>query len=371
MDVLYTHCAGLDVHKKQLTACRWVPDPTGQCAEGLTEIETFGTMTIELLGLVDWLTEAGITHVAMESTGEYWHPVYNLLEGHFTVLLVNAAHVKNVPGRKTDKADARWLAKLLRHGLLQASFIPPRGQRDVRDLTRYRTKLVQERAREVNRVQGVLERANIKLASVVSDVMGVSSRAILAALVDGRADPATMAELARGRLRSKLPLLEQALILLDTIPGVDRRGAEMLVAEIGTDMSRFGTAARLAAWAGVAPGNDESAGTRRSGKTRKGNCALRTGLVQLAHSATHTKETYLATLFRRLAARRGKQRAIIAVAHSILVSVFYILVRQEPYRELGATYFDRRRHSQSVEHLTRRLEQLGYTVHLEPRPAAA
>ena len=197
MDVIYTHCAGLDVHKKSLTACRWVPDPTGHCAEGLTEIETFGTMTIELLGLVDWLTEAGITHVAMESTGEYWHPVYNLLEGHFTVLLVNAAHVKNVPGRKTDKADARWLAKLLRHGLLQASFIPPRGQRDVRDLTRYRTKLVQERAREVNRVQGVLERANIKLASVVSDVMGVSSRAILAALVDGRADPATMAELAR------------------------------------------------------------------------------------------------------------------------------------------------------------------------------
>jgi transposase len=446
MDVLYTHCAGLDVHKKQLTACRWVPDPTGQCAEGLTEIETFGTMTIELLGLVDWLTEAGITHVAMESTGEYWHPVYNLLEGHFTVLLVNAAHVKNVPGRKTDKADARWLAKLLRHGLLQASFIPPRGQRDVRDLTRYRTKLVQERAREVNRVQGVLERANIKLASVVSDVMGVSSRAILAALVDGRADPATMAELARGRLRSKLPLLEQALsglvrdhhqqllamqlahidfldeqiatlnttiaerlsaltppetvavpvaadepavgraphvdaaapltfdqaiTLLDTIPGVDRRGAEMIVAEIGTDMSRFGTAARLAAWAGVAPGNDESAGKRRSGKTRKGNRALRTGLVQLAHSATHTKETYLATLFRRLAARRGKQRAIIAVAHSILVSVFYILVRHEPYRERGATHFDRLRHSQSVERLTRRLEQLGYAVHLEPRPAAA
>ena len=446
MDVLYTHCAGLDVHKKQLTACRWVPDPTGQCAEGLTEIETFGTMTIELLGLVDWLTEAGITHVAMESTGEYWHPVYNLLEGHFTVLLVNAAHVKNVPGRKTDKADARWLAKLLRHGLLQASFIPPRGQRDVRDLTRYRTKLVQERAREVNRVQGVLERANIKLASVVSDVMGVSSRAILAALVDGRAEPATMAELARGRLRSKIPLLEQALsglvrdhhqqllamqlahidflddqiatlnttiaerlsalpptetvavpvaadepavgrtphvdaasplpfdqaiTLLDTIPGVDRRGAEMIVAEIGTDMSRFGTAGRLAAWAGVAPGNDESAGKRRSGKTRKGNRALRTGLVQLAHSATHTKGTYLATLFRRLAARRGKQRAIIAVAHSILVSVFYILVRHEPYRELGATHFDRLRHSQSVEHLTRRLEQLGYAVHLEPRPAAA
>jgi transposase len=446
MDVIYTHCAGLDVHKKSLTACRWIPDPTGHCAEGLTEIETFGTMTIELLGLVDWLTEAGITHVAMESTGAYWHPVYNLLEGHFTVLLVNAAHVKNVPGRKTDKADARWLAKLLRHGLLQASFLPPRGQRDVRDLTRYRTKLVQERAREVNRVQGVWERANIKLASVVSNVMGVSSRAILAALVDGRADPATMAALARGRLRSKMPLWEQALrglvrehhqqllamqlahidflddqiatlnttiaerlralpptetvpvpvaadepsagstphvaaavpltfdqaiILLDTIPGVDRRGAEMLVAEMGTEMSRFGTAARLAAWAGVAPGNDESAGKRRAGKTRKGNRALRTGLVQLAHSATHTKATYLATLFRRRAARRGKQRAMIAVAHSILVSVFYLLVRHEPYRERGATHVDRLRQSQSVEPLTRRLEQWGYAVHLEPRPVAA
>jgi transposase len=354
MDVIFTHCAGLDVHKKTVMACRVRPDPMGQQADGLMELQEFGTMTADLLMLSDWLAAAGITHVAMESTGEYWRPVYNLLEGNFTIFLVNAAHVKQVPGRKTDKADARWLAKLMRYGLLQASFIPPVRQRDLRDLTRYRTKLVQERSREVNRVQGVLERANIKLASVATDIMGVSGRAILGALIEGRTDPATMAELATGRRRSKLPLLEQALTglmrdhhrrllalqlahidfldeqidtlnaditrsilalgpdeppapaiegrgtdgnvvapdtstgplsfaravsVLDTIPGVDQRGAELLVAEWGTDMARFGTAARLSAWTGVAPGNDESAGKRRSGKTRQGNRALRTGLT--------------------------------------------------------------------------------------------
>src|SRR5437764_8005041 len=211
MDVVFFRCAGLDVHKKSITACRIVPDPTGQEAEGIAELRTFDTMTRDLLALADWLTEASITHVAMESTGEYWTPVYNLLEGTFTVFLVNAAHVKNVPGRKTDKADARWLAKLMRFGLLQASFIPPQGQRDLRDLTRYRTKLVQERSREVNRVQGVLERANIKLASVASDVLGASGRAMLEALIAGRADPAALAELAKRRMRRKSPLLEQAL----------------------------------------------------------------------------------------------------------------------------------------------------------------
>ena len=211
MDVVFTHCAGLDVHKKTVMACRVTPDPMGQQVDGIMEVREFGTLTRDLLALSDWLTEAGITHVAMESTGEYWKPVYNLLEGTCTVFLVNAAHVKNVPGRKTDRADARWLAKLMRYGLLQASFIPPMEQRDLRDLTRYRTKLVQERTREINRVQGVLERANIKLASVATDIMGVSGRAILAALIDGRADPATMAELAKGRLRSKIPVLEQAL----------------------------------------------------------------------------------------------------------------------------------------------------------------
>src|SRR5215475_12560157 len=211
MDVIFTHCAGLDVHKKTVMACRVTPDPTGQQVDGIMELRPFGTMTRDLLALSDWLAEVGVTHVAMESTGEYWRPVYNLLEGNVTIFLVNAAHVKQVPGRKTDKADARWLAKLMRDGLLQASFIPPQPQRDLRDLTRYRTKLVQERSREVNRVQGVLERANIKLASVASDIMGVSGRAILAALIEGRAAPAAMAELAKGRLRSQRPVLAQAL----------------------------------------------------------------------------------------------------------------------------------------------------------------
>jgi transposase len=442
MDVIFSHCAGLDVHKKTVMACRILSDPTGQQADGRMELQEFGTMTRDLLALSDWLAEAGITHVAMESTGEYWRPVYNLLEGSFTVFLVNAAHVKQVPGRKTDKADARWLAKLMRYGLLQASFIPPQGQRDLRDLTRYRTKLVQERSREVNRVQGVLERANIKLAAVATDIMGVSGRAILAALLAGRADPATMAELAKGRMRTKIPLLEQALTglmrdhhrrllalqlahvdfldeqidtlsvdithslmtlvpgapptpiaeqahgnpgaldtsteplsfaravsILDTIPGVDQRGAELLVAEWGTDMTRFGTAARLAAWTGVAPGNDESAGKQRSGKTRQGNRALRTGLTQMAHAATRTKGTYVASLYHRLAARRGKKRAIIAVAHSIVVSAFHMLSRHEPYHELGANYFDQQRRHHLVDRLTRRLEHLGYRVSLEPVPA--
>jgi transposase len=371
----------------------------------------------------------------MESTGEYWKPLYNLLEGEVTVFLVNAAHVKQVPGRKTDKADARWLAKLMRHGLLQASFIPALEQRDLRDLTRYRTRLVQERSREVNRVQGVLERANIKLAAVAADIMGVSARAILAALVEGRADPATMAELAKRRMRSKIPLLEQALTglvrdhhrkllalqlahidfldeqidtlsteitshlaalsgdahsvmapestsemgrpatpaptaravtLLDTIPGVNQRGGELLVAEWGIDMARFGTAARLAAWSGVAPGNDESAGRQRSGKIRTGNHILRTGLTQLAHAAARTKGTYLSTLYQRLAARRGKKRAIMAVAHSMVVSAYHMLSRHEPYRELGADYFDEYQRAHLVDRLTRRIERLGYHVSLEP-----
>jgi transposase len=445
MDVVFTRCAGLDVHKKRITACRLVPDPTGQEGEGIAELKTFGTMTRDLLALADWLTEASITHIAMESTGEYWKPVYNLLEDTFTVFLVNATHVKNVPGRKTDKADARWLAKLRRFGLLQASFIPPKGQRDLRALTRYRTKLVQERVREVNRGQGVLERAHIKLASVISDTMGVSGRAMLEALIAGRADPATMAELAQRRMRTKSPRLEQALTgivpdhhrqllamqlahvdcldeqiealtraimasltalstaeppvedhpplpavrsapsvavsppltftraveLLDTSPGIDQRGAEVIVAEIGIDMARFETAPRLAAWAGVAPGNDESAGKQRSGKTRKGNRPLRAILTQLAHAAVHTKDTSLSALYQRLAARRGKKRAIIAVAHAIMVSVFHRLARQEPYRELGARYFDERRRQFTVDRLTRRMAHLGYRVHLEPVAVSA
>jgi transposase len=447
MDVMVTHGAGLDVHKKTVTACRVTPDPTGREADGIVELRVFGTMTADLLALSDWLAEAGITHVAMESTGEYWRPVYNLLEGDITIFLVNAAHVKQVPGRKTDKADARWLAKLMRYGLLQASFIPPQGQRDLRDLTRYRTKLVQERSRDVNRVQGVLERANIKLASVATDVMGVSGRAILAALIAGRAAPETMAEWAKGRMRAKLPLLEQALTgvmrdhhrrllalqlahiafldeqidalsadimrdlseleadalpppanlaratgevgseasqdapssplsfaqaiaVLDTIPGVDQRSAELLVAEWGTDMGRFGTASRLSAWTGVAPGNDESAGKQRSGKTRQGNRTLRTGLTPMAHAAARTKGTYLSALYQRLAARRGKKRAIMAVAHAIVVSAFHMLARHETYPALGHNYLDEQRRDHLVDRLTRRIERLGYRVSLDPVPAA-
>jgi transposase len=408
MDVIVTHCAGLDVHQKTVMACRVTPDPTGRQADGVMELKACGTMTVDLLALSDWLVEAGITHVAMESTGEYWKPVDNILDGDVTVFLVNAAHAKQVPGRKTDKSDARWLAKLMRHGLVQASFIPPVAQRDLRDLTRDRTTLVPERSREVNRVQGVLERANIKLASVATDIMGLSGRAILSALIEGRADPATMAELAHGRMRSKIPRLEQALTglvrahhrqllalqlahldfldeqldtlrgeitrrltdlgagkplaapvetagpaeraadpgssaapmtfpqavsVLDTIPGVNQRGAELLVAEWGIDMERFGTAARLAAWSGVAPGHDERAGKQRSGKTRQGNRALRTGLTPRAHAAARTKDTYLSAVYQRLAARRGQKRAIMAVAHSIVVSAFYMLSRNEPDHE--------------------------------------
>jgi transposase len=367
------------------------------------------------------------------------------LAGELTVFLVNAAHVKPVPGRQTDQADARWLAKLRRDGLLRASFIPPVEPRDGRELPRDRTKLVQEPRREGNRVQGVLERAHIKLAAVATDLMGGSARAILAALVEGRADPATMAELAQRRMRSKMPLLEQALTgfvrdhqrpwlarplahidvldapiealsaemtrrlaalspdassvaspgamgeasraataetadasmtfaravtLLATIPGVNQRGGELLVAEWGSDMGRFGTAARLAAWSGVAPGNNESAGKQRSGKTRQGNQALRTGLTQLAHAAARTQGTSVSALYHRLAARRGKKRAIIAVAHSIVGSAFHLLIRDEPDRELGAHDVDARRQAYLVDQLTRRIERLGYRVTLEPVAAA-
>jgi transposase len=444
MDVVFTHCAGLDVHKKSVMACRITPDPTRQQAEDLVEVREFGTMTVDLLALSDWLTEAGITHVAMESTGEYWKPVFNLLEGTVQVFLVNASHVKRVPGRKTDKADARWRAKLMRHGLLQASFIPPAGQRDLRDVTGYRTKLVQERSREVNRVQACW-------SGPISSWRRWRRTLWACPVVPcwppwWKATPAVLADLAKGRLRSKIPLLEQALTglvrehhrrmlaiqlahidfldeqiealsgeitrcltdlsaeeilpppsastaaadgaaepavpgapltftraitLLDTIPGADRRGAERWVAETGIDMARFGTAARLDAWVGVAPGNDESAGKQGSGRTRHGNQPLRTVLTQLAHAAAHTKGTYLSALYHRLAARRGRKLAIVAVAHSMVVSAFDMFERQEPYHELGATYFDDQRRHHVVDRFMRQIEQLGYHVHLEPRPTTA
>jgi transposase len=401
MNVMYERCAGLDVHKKTVVACVLTPDGP--------ETRTFGTMSADLLLLSDWLLACGCTHVAMESTGDYWKPVFNMLESTFEVLLVNAQHVKAVPGRKTDVKDAAWLAELLQHGLLRASFIPPVAQRELRDLTRYRSTFIRERATLVNRVQKLLEDANIKLASVATDIMGVSGRAMLAALLAGHTDPQALADLAKGRLRSKREHLvkamegrvkphhrfvltellcqidsldetiarfderiqaidapfEAAVGLLDTIPGVARHAAEMIVAEIGADMSRFPSADHLASWAGVAPGNYESAGKRASGKTRKGNRFLRTILVQAAHAAARTKGTYLSAQYRRLATRRGKKRAVLAVAHSILVMAYYMIQRQEPYREAGADYFDQLQPEDTVRRLVTRLERLGYHVTLQ------
>jgi transposase len=416
MDIIHTNCAGLDVHKKTVVATIIVPDGQGGLRK---ETHTYGTMTADLLELSDWLLSQEVTHVAMESTGEYWKPVFNILENNFEVLLVNAQHVKNVPGRKTDVKDSEWLAELLRHGLLKASFIPPVGQRELRELTWHRTHFVRERATLVNRVQKTLESANIKLASVASNVMGVSGRAMLEAIIAGKASSTEMAALAKGRLREKRDELrqalqgrvkphhqfvlaellcqidsldetiarfdaeieeycrpfEQAVELLDTIPGVARRTAEVIVAEIGKDMSRFPTADHLAAWAGVAPGNHESAGKRYSGTTRKGDKALNTALIQAAHAAAHARDTYLSAQYHRLAGRRGKKRAIVAVAHSILVIAYHMLQRKEPYRELGGDYFDKRRPEATAKRLLKRLQRLGYDVsRIEqsfPLPAAA
>ncbi len=407
MQVMYPCCCGLDIHKKFVVACVLTTSDDGAVQK---EIRTFSTMTHDLLALVDWLQAVGCTHVAMESTSAYWRPVYNLLEGLFDVLVGNAYHMRTVPGRKTDVKDAEWIADLLRHGLLRGSFIPSPEQRHVRDLTRYRTHLVEERARITNRLQAVLEDANIKLASVVTDVRGASARAILEALIGGETDPATLAELARGRLRSKRDLLAQAVVgcftahhaflitehlshldyleeamervgaeldqrlqeeqaaidLLDSVPGISRRAAEILIAEIGTDLSRFPSAKHLASWAGMCPGNKESGGKRLSGKTRKGNVWLRQVLIEIAHVASKTKDTYLAAHYRRIAARRGKKRALIALGHTILVMIYYILTRREPYQELGATYFDERDRQRVEQRLVRRLERLGYTVNLQP-----
>jgi transposase len=349
MEVVYSHCAGLDVHKKTVVACAITPQPEGGWRK---ELASFSTMTSELLKLSDWLQQRQCTQIAMESTGEYWRPVFNILEVNFSVMLVNASHIKAVPGRKTDMKDAQWIAELLQHGLLKASFIPPIEQRDLRNLIRHRSNFIRERVNLVNRLQKVLEAANIKLAAVATDVMGVSGRAMLDAIVVGQQDPQVLAHLAKGRLRDKREQLLQALDgrirsshrfilaellaqidsldetitrfdeaiicycapfeptvqLLDTIPGVARRTAESIVGEIGTDMSRFPSAAHLAAWAGVAPGNHESAGKQYSGKTRSGNAALRTTLVQAANAAARTA-TYLGAQYRRIAAKRGRQRA--------------------------------------------------------------
>jgi transposase len=407
MDVIYACCCGLDIHKKTVVACL-MTSVKGQ--PPTQEVRTFRTMTAELLLLADWLQAAGCTHVAMESTGVYWRPVYNLLEGLFTLLVVNAQHIKAVPGRKTDMKDAAWIAELLRYGLLRGSFIPAKPQRQLRELTRHRTTLVQDRARVINRVQAVLEEANIKLASVVTDIRGVSARAMLEALIAGHRDVTALADLARGRLRTKRAQLEEALqgyftphhsfllteyfsqmdyfddaiarvsgviaqrlgaeqeaiALLDTIPGVSQRTAEILLAEIGTDMTRFPNAKHLASWAGMCPGNYESGGKRLSGKTRKGSRWLRQVLVEAAHVAAKTKQTYLAAHYQRIAARRGKKCALIALGHTILVIVYTLLTRKQPYQDLGAAYFDSLVQQRVERRLVQRLERLGYQVSLQP-----
>jgi transposase len=374
MDSIHPCCAGLDVHKKTVVACVRRAGPDGRVSR---QVLTFGTMTADLIALADWLDAEGVSHVAMESTGVYWKPVYHLLEGRFEVLLVNARHIKQVPGRKTDVKDAEWIAQLLQYGLLRASFIPPPPIRELRDLTRQRAQLVRERAAAANRIHKVLEDANIKLASVATDVLGVSGRAMLAAMVGGVDDPAALAGLARGRLRAKAPELAPALrglvtdhhrfllrtLLrqvdqldgligeyaariegvtapfaeaagrLETIPGLGAKAAEVIVAEIGTDMTAFPTAGHLASWAGLCPGNNESAGKRRTGKTTKGSQWLRTVLVQVAWSASHTKETIFSVTYRRWAKRMGKKKALVALGHKILVVIHKLLKDRTEYRE--------------------------------------
>ena len=406
MEVIHPRCAGLDVHKRTVVACRLTP---GDGPEPLRELRTFGTTTRQLLALADWLDEAGVTHAALESTGSYWKPVYNLLEDRFDLLLANAAHLKAVPGRKTDVKDAEWIAKLLRHGLLRASFIPPRPDRELRELTRYRTTLIRERADEVNRMAKVLEGANIKLASVATDIAGVSGLAMLEAMVAGEADPAAVADLARGRLRDKREALVEALTgrmgphqrfllgtqlrhlrelgalidavsgeieerlrpleaplqLLTTIPGIGSRTAQVMLAEMGADMARFPSAGHLASWVGLCPGNDESAGRRRSGRTRRGSPWLRAALVEAARAAART-HAYPGTQYRRIAARRGAKRAAVAVAHSIIVIAYHMLSTGSAYRDLGANWFDERDREAVRRRLTRRLEALGYHVDLKP-----
>jgi transposase len=411
MDVLHPCCAGLDVHKDSVYACVRRIGPGGGVRE---TVQVFGTMTPDLLQLADWLAAEGATHVAMESTGVYWKPVYYLLDGQFALVLANAQQLKRVPGRKTDTQDCAWIAKLMQHGLIAASFVPPEPQRDLRELCRQRVQLVRQKAAVSNRIQKVLEDANLKLGSVASDVLGKSGRAMLKALIAGETDPAKLAELALGRLRKQLPRLRPALtgrvtdhhrfllkLFLDeaetvedwvrqleeriaavlgpfaeavrrwtTIPGVDRRTAEAVAAEIGTDMSRFPSEGHLAAWGGMCPGNDESAGKRRSGKTPKGSPWLKRALVQAAWAASHTKDTYLSAFYRRLAARRGRKRALVGLGHAILGIMYHMQRNGTDYADLGGDYFERRDKDGLTRRLVRRLESLGMKVTLEPTPQA-
>jgi transposase len=410
MEVVFARCAGLDVHSKTVVVCRRIIGPDGKLDR---QVRTFGTTTGELLALAEWLAKASVTHVAMESTGVFWKPVWNILEERFEIVLVNARHIKQVPGRKTDVKDCEWIAQLLQHGLLRGSFIPPAEIRELRDLTRHRAKLSDQRTAVANRIHKTLEDANIKLGTVATDILGASGRAMLEALVAGEDDPAALADLARRRLRLKIPALREALrgrvtehhrfllaTLLEqlrffeaqiarldqriaetsrpfepalehlaTIPGVGRRTAENILAEIGADMAVFPSAAHLASWAGMCPGNNESAGKHKTGKTPKANRWLRRALIEAAWAASRTKRTYLSAQYRRLAPRRGKRRAIVALGHTILVSAYHILAQPCVYNELGADHFDRLDPQRLTRHLVRRLEKLGHKVTLEPLAA--
>jgi transposase len=406
MDVYHARCCGLDVHKKRVTACLLTP---GQGAVPRKQVRTFPTMQPDLERLRDWLVAEGCTHVALESTGIYWVPVWNVLEEALTLALVNPEHFKRVPGRKTDVTDSEWLADLLRHGLLRPSFVPAREQRELRELTRYRTTLIRERSAEVNRLHKTLEGANLKLGAVVSDLLGVSAREMLAQLVAGETEPTVLAALARGRMRDKLAQLEQALVgrvgthqrfllarqlahidslealiadldaevssrlapfaellaRLDGIPGVGQRVAEVIASEVGTDVAAFPSADDLASWGGFCPGNRQSAGRRGSGRTRKGNKWLRAALVEAAQAAGHSQTTYLGAQYRRLRGRRGSKRAAVAVAHSIVVSAWHMIDAGTTYDDLGGQYFDERAQEAVERQCLRRLERLGNTVTIQ------
>lgn len=412
MQVVHARCAGLDVHKKTVSACISVCQAEGAKQQ---QMRVFGTFTSDLLVLADWLKEAGVTHVAMEATGVYWRPVWAVLEGQFEQMLVNPQHIKVVPGRKTDAKDCEWIADLLQHGLLKGSFVPPTPVQDLRDLTRYRAELRQSQNRVANRIQKFLEQANLKLACVASNALGVSGRQMLEAIIAGQDDPEQLAQLARGKLRSKIAELtqalegrardhhrfilaenldewealgerikrieaeidkrirpfEQAVALWQTIPGVDRVTACNLVAEIGVDMNQFPTAQHLASWSALCPGNHESAGKRKSGKTRDGNKWLRRSLCQAAWAATRKKNCYLSAQFKRLAARRGMKRAVMAVAHTMLIIGYHMLKTGRSYHELGGNYLEQINKDQLQRYFMKRLQRLGLKVTVEAATEAA
>lgn len=410
MEILLRCCAGMDVHKDGVEVCVRCIGEDGKVHQ---QVRHWATMTRELMMMADWLAAAEVTQVAMESTGVYWKPIFNVLEGRFEILLANARHLKHVPGHKTDIKDCQWIAQLLQHGLLQGSFIPPRPQRELRDLTRQRAQIMDERNRIANRIQKVLEDANLKLGSVASDVVGVSGRLILEAIVAGEDAPGKLASLAKGQLRNKIPQLEQALYgkltehhrwmlrllcdqlrfnddllarldsrvaectrpqqpvleQLDEIPGVDLRVAQVLLAEIGADVKPFPTDAHLASWAGMCPGNNESAGKKRSGKTTKGSRWLRQALVQAAWAASHKKNSYFQAHARNLMHRRGRKRGLVAVAHSLLIVVYHMLDEGTRYRDLGPQYLDHLRAKHLVRFHVRKLQQLGLQVSVSPAAA--